>query len=203
MHAYLLVGSEISSLKKQISHLAGKLGAKEMEFPLVKIGDVRNLNSLIRLTFDMPTLIICQNINEAGEEALNAFLKNLEEPQENIYFALTSPSVRKVLPTIASRCQIVKVEGRISPAADYREIEDFLKMSKGEQLKYINRFRDRGEAIEFVENMVFFMHRSLHENGIKYSVNPENIKLALKTLTGLNANGNVNLQLSNFIVNSD
>ena len=108
MHAYLLI-SQNSNLKPQIDDLAKKLHAKIMDFPLVKIEDVRNLNNLIRLSFAEPTLIVSENIHEAGEEALNAFLKNLEEPQENIYFVLTAPSVRKVLPTIVSRCQIVKI----------------------------------------------------------------------------------------------
>ena len=89
-------------------NLAKKLHAKILEFPLSKIDDVRSLNNLIRLSFDEPTLVVSENIHEATEEALNAFLKNLEEPQENIYFVLTAPSTRKVLPTIVSRCEIVK-----------------------------------------------------------------------------------------------
>jgi DNA polymerase III gamma/tau subunit len=84
MHAYLLIGTDSEKLKAKSDELAKKLHAKIMEFPLVKIDDVRSLNNLIRLSFNEPTLIVCQNIHEAGEAALNAFLKNLEEPQENI-----------------------------------------------------------------------------------------------------------------------
>ena len=108
MHAYLLINQDLN-VKSQIEDLAKKLNAKMLSFPIVKVEDTRNLNDLIRLSFNEPTLIICERINEAGDEALNAFLKNLEEPQENIYFALTAPSVRKVLPTIVSRCEIVKI----------------------------------------------------------------------------------------------
>src|SRR4030065_2729676 len=97
MHAYLLVGQDNSNLKNKISNLAKKLHAKIMEFPLSKIDDTRSLNNLIRLSFSEPTLIVCSNIHEAGDEALNALLKNLEEPQENIYFDLTAPSARSVL----------------------------------------------------------------------------------------------------------
>ena len=95
MHAFLLI-SQNSDVESQIYGLSKKLHTKIMEFPLIKIDDVRSLNNLIRLEFNEPTLIVCKNINEAGEEALNAFLKNLEEPQENIYFALTAPSIRKL-----------------------------------------------------------------------------------------------------------
>lgn len=199
MHAYILVGQGITNFQLPISDLATKLGAKIFEFPLAKIDDVRNLNNLIRLKFNEPTLIVCRNIHEAGEEALNAFLKNLEEPQENIYFALTSPSVKKVLPTIVSRCQIIKVLSTQYPVLS-KEIEEFWKMKTGEKFSYIDKIKDRNQAIEFAEELVFFMHSSLHENELKYNINPEDIRLALKTLTRLKANGNVNLQLSNFIV---
>ena len=201
MHAYLLIGKNIEKINRKISELAKSLDAKEVEFSLTKIDDVRNLNRLIRLTFDKPTIIVCKDINNAGEAALNAFLKNLEEPQENIYFALTSPSIRKILPTISSRCQIIKINDNQITEDHYREVEKFLKMTKGEQLKYVSKFKDRVMAIEFIENTVFFMHRCLHQKGLKYSIDPDNLDLALKTLTGLNANGNVNLQLSNFVIN--
>ncbi len=183
-----------------ITGLAKKLHARVVEFPLLKIGDVRNLNDLIRLSFKEPTLIVCQNIHQAGEEALNAFLKNLEEPQENIYFALTAPSARKVLPTIVSRCQIIKVVNRQVSTFDGQEIEGFLKMSLGQKLSYIDKIKDRVKAIEFTENMVSFVHRSLHENRLKYSIGEGYIRPALKTLSRLKANGNVNLQLSNLVI---
>lgn len=200
MHAYLLVGQDNGSFQLSISNLAAKLKAKIIDFPLAKIDDVRELNNFIRLSFSVPTLIVCQNINETGEEALNAFLKNLEEPQDNVYFVLTAPSVKKVLSTIVSRCQIVKVIGKQLPVTDYGEIETFWKMTVGEKLSYIDKIKDRDTAIVFAENMVNFMHGSLHEKELKYNINPGVVRLALKTLTRLKANGNVNLQLSNFVV---
>lgn len=205
MHAYLLVGQGVPDFQFPISDLAKKLKAKIMEFPLVKIDDVRVLNNLTRLSFSEPTLIVCENIHEAGEEALNAFLKNLEEPQENVYFALTTTSARKVLPTIVSRCQIIKITNLRSQGADKTgdEIENFFKMSTGEKLAYIDKIKDRKIAIEFAENMVNFMHRSLHKKELKYNISLADIRLAIKTLSRLKANGNVNLQLSNFVINSD
>jgi DNA polymerase III delta prime subunit len=203
MHAYLLVGREISNNQTSITKLSKKLHAKIMEFPIGKIEDVRNLNNSIRLSFNEPTLILCRDIHSAGEEALNALLKNLEEPQENVYFALTTSSIRKVLPTIVSRCQIVRSTPSGNENCDHgdEEIEKFLKMKTGDKFSHIDKIRDRAKAIEFTENMVNFMHRSLHEKDVKYSISKDNIRLALKTLSGLNANGNVNLQLSNFVIN--
>lgn len=201
MHAFLLIGSDPEKLTKRVEELAKNVNAKTFPFPIAKIDDVRALNDFVRLSFKESTLIFCQNIDEAGEEALNAFLKNLEEPQDNIYFALTARSARKVLPTIASRCQIIRIKNAELPLADENEIEHFLNLSTGEKLLYIDRIKDRIKAIEFAENMVNFMHGSMHENGVKYNITKENLTLALKTLTRLKRNGNVNLTLSNFVVN--
>lgn len=201
MHAYLIVGKS-GSEQPEVEKLARTLKAKILEFPIVKIEDVRNLNNLIRLSFDTPTLIYSRNIQEAGEEALNAFLKNLEEPQENIYFALTTPSVRAVLPTIVSRCQVVKIiSNQQSTTNDQLEIEQFFEMTKGERLSYIDKIKDRAKAIEFAMNMVFFVHGSLHKNEVEYKSCARNVEVATKTLSGLKANGNVNLHLSNLAIN--
>jgi DNA polymerase III delta prime subunit len=172
-----------------------------MEFPLVKIDDVRSLNNLIRLTFNEPTLIVCQNIHEAGEEALNAFLKNLEEPQENIYFALTAPSTKKVLSTVVSRCQVMKIANE-KVQTDDKNAEEFMKMTTGEKLAYIDKIKDRNRAIEFAESLVNFLHSELHTNGVKYSYQAQKLEAIIKTLSRLKANGNVNLQLSNFVINN-
>ncbi|HKC04495.1 MAG TPA: hypothetical protein VKC54_01340 [Patescibacteria group bacterium] len=200
MHAYLLIGQEISNFQFPISNLAQKLKAKILNFPIVKIEDARNLNNLIRLSFDEPTLIVIENINEAGDEALNALLKNLEEPQENIYFALTSPSIRKVLPTIVSRCEIVRVQ-----STEYKvqsdDAEKFLAMKPGEKLNHVDKIKDREKAIEFAENTVNFLHSQLHLKDVKYGIQAKNIEAAEKTLSGLKANGNVNLLLTNLVIN--
>jgi len=159
-----------------------------MEFPLAKIEDVRELNKLIRLTFKEPALIVCEKIDQATTETLNAFLKNLEEPQENIYFALTASSVRKVLPTIVSRCQIIKTLNPKPETRNFREISDFLAMTPSQMIVFFDKIKDREKAIGFIESLIF----SLHDKG-----NLTNMEILLKTRTCLKANGNVNLQLTN------
>jgi DNA polymerase III delta prime subunit len=201
MHAFLIVGNSGEGIKSKIEDLRKKLQAKILEFPLSKIEDVRNLNNLIRLSFDEPTLIVSERIHEAGEEALNAFLKNLEEPQENIYFAITTPAIGKVLPTIVSRCQIIKSTNlQIYKSANDEGVEKFLGMTIGEKLGYIDKIKDRQEAIGLVENTVNLLHGKLHSDTVKYSYIASALEAATETLTRLKANGNVNLQLTNFVI---
>lgn len=191
MHAFLIIGNNNEELKVKSEELAKKLGAKILNFPIVKIEDTRNLNNLIRLSFSEPTLIVSENINEATDEALNAFLKNLEEPQPNIYFALTAPTTRKVLPTIVSRCQIIKVQST-KYAVQSEDVEKFLEMTSSQRLALFDKMKDRGKAIEFIESLIFFLH---NKGDLK------NMEILLKTRTCLKANGNVNLHLTNLTIN--
>ncbi len=188
MHAYLLIGTNSEDLKAKSEELAKKLKAKILDFPILKIEDTRSLNNLIRLSFNEPTLIVSEKVENATPEALNAFLKNLEEPQPNIYFALAASSISKVLPTIVSRCQIIKLPITNYQFSNKEEIEDFLSMTTSQRLAFFDKMRDRNKAIEFVESLIFFLHRQ---------GDLTKMELLLKTLTGLKANGNVNLHLAN------
>jgi len=85
MHAYLVVG-EGKGLEEKVADMVRELKVKVMEYPAKKIEDIRVLNSFISLTLASPTAILLKDVDEATDEALNAFLKNLEEPQENLYF---------------------------------------------------------------------------------------------------------------------
>ncbi|HET7098818.1 MAG TPA: hypothetical protein VFI61_01130 [Patescibacteria group bacterium] len=199
MHAFLLVEQEITNFQLSISNLASKLGAKVMEYPLVKIEDVRNLNNFLRLTITEPTLIYCPNIHETGVEALNAFLKNLEEPQENIYFALTAPSIRKVLPTIVSRCQVIQIRNTKHEILD-KGTGEFMKKTLNEKIMETDKIKDRGVAIDFVSNLINNLHTFMHSNEVDYTSTVHNIEIMTTTLNNLKKNGNVNLQLTNMVV---
>lgn len=199
MHAFLLITKSTND-RSQVNNLTEKLHAKIMEYPLEKIEDVRNLNNFLRLTITEPTLIYVPNIHEAGTEALNAFLKNLEEPQENVYFVLTAPSIRKVLPTIVSRCQIIKCENKRISELENNDTEEFMKKTLAEKILETDKIKDREVAVEFVTNLINNLHTLIHENGVDYKSLSKNIEIMTTTLTNLKKNGNINLQLTNMVI---
>ena len=206
MHAFLIVGNNKEAIKIKSEQLAKKLSAKILEYPLIKIEDVRNLNNFLRLTVTEPTLIVSNNIEEAGIEALNAFLKNLEEPQENLYFALTTSSIQKVLPTIVSRCQVIRVTEvkRINNEKLKINSEDsgkFLEMTTGQRFKEIDKIKDRGVALAFVSDIIDTHHCLLHEGNNDLVKIANNLVVEIKTFNNLKSNGNVGLQLTNMVVN--
>ncbi len=70
-----------------------------------------------------------------GEEAANTLLKIIEEPPEDTFFLLVTADTDKVLPTIVSRCQAVRV-----PAVDDASLRSYLQ----------ERYGLQGEALEQV-----------------------------------------------------
>lgn len=191
MHAYLITGNNSKNIDQELVKLSEKLKSKILEFPLLKVEDVRNLNDFLRFSFATPTLIVSKDIDNATNEALNAFLKNLEEPGENISFALTAKNSRKVLPTIVSRCQLINLVNNEN-VEESDDIKGFLSASAGQKLLFFDKMTQRDKAIVFIEKLLTYLHKKKEL---------KNMELILKTLTGLKANGNVNLQLTNLVVN--
>lgn len=201
MHAFLIVGTP-DLQAKEIDKLRKSLNCKILEFNIEKIEDIRNLNKFVSLTIGEPTAVVIKNISDVTTEGLNAFLKNLEEPQENLYYFLTTSNLHKVLPTIVSRCQIINLKGSYRIEVN-KDAESFLTMKTGERLAEIEKIKDRGEAIAFIDGVIYFLQSKLLEKDIDYKKIASQIEAAQKARVGLLSNGNVGLQLTNFVVNLD
>ena len=200
MHAYLVVGREEEKVNKQIDKLVKKLKVKVFEFPLEKINDVRDLNSFTKLEISQKTAILIKGIDAATTPALNAFLKNLEEPQENLVYILTCANKHSLLPTIVSRCQVIKIVSSGRSLVAGKLTSNFLKKTISEKLLFASEIRKREEAVNFVEKFILGGHLLLinqKRNHLKIS---KSIRSANTALANLKANGNVQLQLTNFVL---
>lgn len=71
-------------------------------------------------------VIIVKNIERMRKEASNSFLKLLEEPPSDTVLILTTDNINYILPTIISRCQILKF-GYLSDSAIRQYIESSRK----------------------------------------------------------------------------
>ena len=197
MHAYLIVGTDNKKVDQKIEELSKTLEATPLEFPLQKIADARDLGSFVKLKRAKKRVLILRNIGTATTEALNAFLKNLEEPQKNISFILTSSTDSLVLPTILSRCQIVRVGKKKASPKDLLETKKFLKMDVINKFEFLEKTKSRQDAIAFIESLIFSSHKLLKTNPHFYSYV---LTCSETTLSDLKANANVNLQLTNFAI---
>jgi DNA polymerase-3 subunit delta' len=75
---------------------------------------VSDANEIVFESFIKPInhpykIFIINNFDVSTEEAQNKLLKVLEEPQQNVFFLLGVKNEEKVLPTIKSRCEKVKI----------------------------------------------------------------------------------------------
>ena len=83
------------------------------------------------------TIIIISNIEQMRERSANAFLKLLEEPSDDLIFILTTDNQEALLPTIISRCQLIRMSPLKTP-----EIRDALIQKDGyekEDAQYLAR----------------------------------------------------------------
>ncbi|MFW6348387.1 MAG: ATP-binding protein [Cyclonatronaceae bacterium] len=110
-------------------------------------------------------VIIISEIERMRKEAANAFLKMLEEPPEGVMFILTTDNANMLLPTIISRCQLVRTrpfteEEMMRGLMDYDGFgeEDARFLSRISAGNYsVARFHDvaqlrqnRGEILDFL-----------------------------------------------------
>lgn len=198
MHAYLVTGYNQEQNSLEVEKLIKKLKAKKIDFEVTKIADIRELGRFTNLKVGERTVIVLKNFDVATEAAQNAFLKNLEEPQADLYYILTAKNEESVLPTIASRCQIINPSGikHQIPKEVTDQTKKFINSSPGEKLITTSKINKRPEAIEFIQNLVAGSHQLTLKN-------PEIVpflEATTQTLAALEANGNVQLQLTSFVV---
>lgn len=73
----------------------------------IKIETARTIKNI--LSYKVPTKKIFIFRNSCTVEAQNALLKNMEEAMDNIYFLFSSSREDALLPTVRSRCLVIKL----------------------------------------------------------------------------------------------
>jgi len=76
--------------------------------------DVRQIREMINYTNkstfnNMARFILIDNVENLNKNSVNALLKIIEEPNENIFFILINNSEKTILPTLKSRCLTFKI----------------------------------------------------------------------------------------------
>lgn len=107
-----------------------------------------------------------KNADALSNAAANALLKTLEEPKGKMLFILRAPSVESVLPTVASRCQVMRFhpvprailttalvkKGHAKPDA---ELAAAISLGRpGRALRYLTRSEDRSQTDVGVEKAI-------------------------------------------------
>jgi len=131
-----------------------------------KIADFSNQTSAI----SDDKFILIDSACELNKAASNALLKILEEPRPNNFLILISHNLNRVLPTIRSRCQIVKI-----PDLSLRDFSEILHQNNlqflPKDLQFLSEIFDNSPAeaitlgLELTRFYEFFL-RSLYNKKI-------------------------------------
>lgn len=104
--------------------------------------------------------VILEEAGDLTDEAQNALLKTIEELPEATLFIMGADSDSKFLPTILSRCHLIRLQATVdSKQKDYREdIEKLLGSAIEERFEYIEKLKGRQE---FLLSLTGYFHQKL------------------------------------------
>lgn len=153
-HAYLFSGFDGLGKKDFAKKFTEFIGCKfpdlmviepKGEIKILQIREVQNFLSYKSYNGGYKAVII-NAAHLMNAEAQNCFLKTLEEPKGETLLMLISSKPELLLPTIYSRCQILKFFGKPAENLDNKKIlEDILKVAG----------KDLAEKFKYAKNLDF------------------------------------------------
>ena len=95
--------------------------------PIINIDSVRSVIKKLAVSsfHSNYRIIVFWMADKMNEEASNMLLKTIEEPGHETVFILLTEDIRKLLPTIVSRCQVIGVGGRDEKRTGLLENDEF------------------------------------------------------------------------------
>lgn len=112
--------------------------------------------------------VILEDATDLTLDAQNALLKTLEELPQNALFILGADSDSKFLPTVLSRCQIVRMSKAPADAVKSdnqqisgSEVERLLAASITERFEYVEKLKDKNQLLQA---LLTYFHKKLPKN---------------------------------------
>lgn len=157
--------------------IAGKENIKENspDFILISpqnsigIGELREIIPVINLKpYQSPKkIVVVSDAQKMTIEAQNSFLKTLEEPPPNTIILLLAESEDQLLPTITSRCKIIKIsqaDNRNKQEAG-EDIDKIIGLPLGLKFKKAQEISSsKEEAIKWINDVVLELRAKMLKN---------------------------------------
>lgn len=188
-HAYLLTGNEGAPLLETALFLAKSLLCPEKnplacencltclrfdegnyaDFKLlngqeknIKVSDIEELQSFFQNTPSEKSgimIYIIHVLENSNRESLNALLKFLEEPQDNVYAFITTFNEERLLPTILSRTQHLK----LLPLKKEELLQEIISegVSEDDAEIMIQFYGDKKTILQIINNQSFLKIKDL------------------------------------------
>lgn len=136
--------------------------------PSIGIEQIREIKNKLRFKSyqKIINLIIIYDIHKATAEAQNSLLKILEEPPADSLFVLTSGFEELILPTVVSRCKIVKDTARHKDIpideGTFNLLRQILQSSPGNRLLISQKITGKKEdSLKFLDSLLTIMKNML------------------------------------------
>jgi len=170
MQSYLVVGEtkeerfkqaeKVSSIKYKVSSI-DKIVLEDENVQSIGINQIRHLQHQLQLKpySSSKKVAIIPEAEKLTIPAQNAMLKLLEEPPKDTIIILSSPTSEVLLPTVVSRCRIVKLPDKPQKEIDqkifnsqFSILNKILKAGVGERIKMADEVaKNRDDAIKFCQ----------------------------------------------------
>ncbi len=106
-------------------------------------------------------VIILEDASSLTDQAQNSLLKTLEELPKNALFIMGAASDANFLPTILSRCRIVKIDSGATSYKPNIDIENLTEADTAGRFEYIEKLKDRPK---FLSDLVIFFREKMVNN---------------------------------------
>ncbi len=133
------VNSYIKDLAKKHSVLPAFTFEILAEPKEISIDQIREIKKQVAFSFSEPRIFVLYSFDTASYQAQNAFLKTLEEHEENIFFVLVVSSLYQILATIRSRSQVVDVRKKKEDLLEASMEQDLLEIISSAKNTYLTK----------------------------------------------------------------
>lgn len=179
MTSFLIINKNKESRSEYISNLCKQNAIRTFDITIIEkdetkqslgIDDVKQMQKKLFLKplHSKTKAVILEDAQSLTTEAQNAMLKVLEEPPEHTLLILSADSEEGLLPTIQSRCQIVKLkeEGKAFSEKEEQEVRNFIDtlnhLSNPQALKIAETMaKDKQKALDWIERVILIIRENL------------------------------------------
>jgi len=155
---------DVVIIEPEIEEKKGKTREKEISISQVR----ESLERLKFFPYELKTkFCVIKKAQKMNIEAANALLKSLEEPSEKAIFLLLADNLESLLPTIASRCAILRFPQTNLPKWNEEnrdQLKNIFKNEIFEKFDYIEKIaKNKNEMIAALKDWEMVMAESLRK----------------------------------------
>lgn len=208
-HAYLFVGRNKGVIDSLLKYIIEERGIAQSDVETIvpeesdgkegeiKIEAVRQLIHRINLSSENGRLAVIYQAEKLNQASGNILLKTLEEPPPNSTIILISNHLA-ILPTIKSRCRLIRINDDEEPAEPKFTPADILAKDFAGFSTEAEKIAKEDQAIVFLTELENYYHQRLISEREKNSVRA--IKEIERAKKAIKNNANARLLLENLYI---